>query len=157
MKIGELSRLTSVPTKTIRYYEGTRVLPPAERAPNGYRVYGADAVERLRFIRDAQATGLTLQEIATILELRDHGESTCQHVMHLLEHHLDQLDARIAALQGTRRDLIAITQRARGLDPSECTNPNRCQTISRPSEPRPGPRALASGLHDAPSMHAHRH
>lgn len=130
MRIGELSTRTSVPTKTIRYYEEVGVLPPAERSPNGYRVYGTDAVERLDFIKDAQATGLTLDEIATVLRLRGEGQSTCEHVMHLLEHHLEHLDARIEALRATRTRLIDIIVRARALDPAECNDPNRCQTIS---------------------------
>lgn len=83
MQIGELARRVDVSTKTIRYYEDIGVLPQPERAPNGYRDYGEDAVDRLRFIRDAQATGLTLTEIASILDMRNHGLGTCHHVVDL--------------------------------------------------------------------------
>lgn len=137
MRIGELSTRTSVPSKTIRYYEEIGVLPPAERSPNGYRDYGTDAVERLDFIKGAQATGLALNEIATVLRLRGKGQSTCQHVMHLLDHHLEQLDARIEALRATRICLIDIIERAGTLGPADCTDPNRCQTIS-PRQERDG-------------------
>ncbi len=130
MKIGQLARETGVSTKTIRYYETIGVLPEAERSPNGYRSYDADAVERLRFILDAQATGLTLTEIGSVVELREQGASTCGHVTHLLEHHLDDLDRHIESLQRTRTQLVALTTRARGLDPADCTDPNRCQTIA---------------------------
>jgi len=129
MKIGELGGRTGVSAKTIRYYEEIGLLPEPQRAPNGYREYRDDAASRLRFIRDAQATGLTLTEIASILDLRSHGEGTCHHVIDLLERHLDDLDSHIETLLATRDQLAALTERARGLDPEECTDPNRCQTI----------------------------
>ena len=129
MKIGDLARAAGVSTKAIRYYEQIGVLPKPERADNGYRVYAPSALERLTFVKDAQATGLSLDEIAAILGMREQGEATCDHVMHLLEHHLDQLDAKIVALKKTRTTLAAITDHARQLDPRSCLDPNRCQTI----------------------------
>ncbi|MBU1227458.1 MAG: MerR family DNA-binding protein [Actinobacteria bacterium] len=152
MRIGTLSTRTSVPAKTIRYYEEIGVLPPAERSPNGYRAYGTDAIERLDFIKDAQATGLTLDEIATVLRLRGKGESTCEHVVHLLDHHLAHLDARIEALHATRTRLVDIIERAKTLDPAECNDPNRCQTISPRHEGSP---AVAHEPHGAPGAHPH--
>lgn len=130
MKIGELAGLSGVPTKTIRYYEEIGVLPDPARAANGYRAYEQDAVDRLRFVRDARATGLTLTEIASILGLRDQGASTCDHVTGLLEQHLGDLDRHIATLQRTRKQLAALTERAKDLDPADCTDPHRCQTIT---------------------------
>lgn len=129
MKIGDLARAAGVSTKAIRYYEQISVLPKPERADNGYRIYAQSALERLTFVKDAQATGLSLEEIAAILGMREQGEATCAHVMHLLEHHLDQLDAKIVALKKTRTTLAAITDQARQLDPASCLDPNRCQTI----------------------------
>ena len=113
MQIGELARATGVNTKTIRYYEEIGVLPPPERAPNGYRTYDPNAADRIRFIRDAQSTGLTLQEIGAILELREQGASTCHHVLDLLDHHLEDLNTRITALQQTRRELEGMIRKAR--------------------------------------------
>lgn len=152
MQIGQLAEATGVNTKTIRFYEDVGVLPPAERAPNGYRTYHRDAVERLRFIREAQATGLTLEEITSVLELREQGASTCQHVLGLLEHHLRDLDTRIAALQKTRRELETMIERGQALDPAECTDPHRCQTIA----PRTSVTAeTGAELHGAPTPHRH--
>ncbi len=156
MQIGQVATITGVPTKTIRYYEDIGVLPSPERAANGYRDYGSDAVDRLRFIRDAQATGLTLEEISDIFELRHKGEPTCDHVRHLFEDHLAGLDARIDALRRVRRELAAMIERARGLDPSDCTDPNRCQSIAAGSGLR-ARRVAASELHRGPRPHAHHH
>jgi DNA-binding transcriptional MerR regulator len=154
MRIGELARRTGTTAKTIRYYEEIGVLPPPDRAANDYRDYPDEAVDRLAFVRDAQATGLTLTEIASILDLRSQGESTCEHVIDLLERHLTALDRHIQTLRQTRKKLTALTDRARSLDPSECGDPNRCQTLAGAGlelKARGGGRHL----HTPPAGHSH--
>ncbi len=155
MKIGELGRRTGVPTKTIRYYEDIRLLPEPDRAPNGYREYRDDAVARLRFIRDAQGTGLTLMEIASILDLRGHGEGTCHHVIELLDRHLDDLDRYIENLHDTRDQLVALTERAKSLDPEDCTDPNRCQTIAAGTDVGSSAGMHIDHLHATRHLHSH--
>ncbi len=130
MKIGELAAEVGVTPKTVRYYESIGVLPEPEREPSGYRDYDAEAVERLRFVRDAQATGLTLAEISSVLELKDAGSRSCHHTTALLERHLNELDQQIDRLQEARAELVRLANRAQGLDPSACTDPNRCQVIT---------------------------
>lgn len=130
MKIGELADAVDVTAKTIRYYESIGLLPEPARTPSGYRDYDDAAGERLRFIRDAQATGLTLAEIQSVLELKDAGANSCAHTRSLLERHLEELDGQIERLQSTRREMVALAERAGGLDPTACTDPNRCQVIS---------------------------
>ncbi len=129
MKIGELADQASVSTKTIRYYESIGLLPEPGRTPSGYRDYDADAAERLRFIRDAQATGLSLAEIQSVLELKDSGRNSCAHTRSLLDRHLADLDAQIERLVDARAELLQLADRAGALDPSSCTDPNRCQVI----------------------------
>ncbi len=129
MRIGELAERTGTTTKTIRYYESIDLMPATDRTAAGYRMYDDAAVERLRFIRQAQATGLTLTEIQSILELKEAGATSCQHTHALLEQHLADLDTQIAELQRARADLAALAARAGRLDPSTCTDPNRCQVI----------------------------
>ena len=155
MRIGELAQRTGTTTKTIRYYEDIGLLPEPDRAANDYRDYAEEAVARLHFVRDAQATGLSLTEIASILDLRSQGETTCHHVVNLLDSHLESLDKHITALGQTRRKLADLTQRARSLDPAECVDPSRCQTINttrRHDEPRHDAGRL---LHAAPAAHRH--
>jgi DNA-binding transcriptional MerR regulator len=155
MKIGELGKRTSVPTKTIRYYEDIGLLPEPERAHNGYREYSDDAVLRLRFIRDAQATGLSLTEIASILDLRSAGEGTCHHVVELLELHLEDLDRHIDNLHATRGLLVSLTERAKGLDPEDCTDPNRCQTIATDTDMGASSRVHTGHLRAGHRDHVH--
>ena len=80
MKIGELARKAGCTAETVRYYERTGVLPRAPRKASGYRRYGADAVERLRFIRAAQTLGFTLAEIRELLSLRVQAGASCADV-----------------------------------------------------------------------------
>lgn len=134
MKIGQLADRTGVSTKTIRYYEDLGVLPPPDRAPNGYRKYTPAVAERIAFIQDAQSAGLSLLEIQMILELRDSGESTCGHVIESLESQLAEVDRQMDELQRTRSRLSEIVDRARSLDPQHCKDPNRCQTIPKGSK-----------------------
>lgn len=155
MRIGELARRTGTTTKTIRYYEEIGLLPEPDRDLNDYRDYSDDAVDRLEFIRDAQATGLTLTEIASILDLRRQGEATCHHVVDLLERHMVALDKHIKTLRQTRKKLGELTDRARSLDPADCVDPNRCQTISHLDIEDLTTRHTARHLHEAPASHRH--
>ncbi len=130
MKIGELAERTGTTTKTVRYYESINLLPEPPRTASGYREYDEHAVERLRFVREAQSSGLSLTEIQSILELKEAGATSCAHTHALVRKHLADLDDQIARLQQARVDLAALAERAAELDPAQCTDPNRCQVIS---------------------------
>lgn len=73
MRIGEVADAVGVPTQTIRFYEREGLLPEPRRGPNGYRQYDNATLSTLAFIRNGQAAGLRLDEIATILDLRRNG------------------------------------------------------------------------------------
>ena len=130
MKIGELADRSGVTTQTIRYYEDIGLMPEPHREGNGYRTYEGDSAERLSFIRDAQASGLSLVEIQIILELRDQGESTCGHVVALLQQKVDDIAKQMRDLERASLRLELMIDRAQDLDPTECLDPVRCQTIS---------------------------
>ncbi|WP_291379368.1 heavy metal-responsive transcriptional regulator [Demequina sp.] len=144
MRIGELAQQTGLTTKTIRHYEQIGLMSEPERHTNGYRDYQDDAVERLRFIRDAQAAGLTLAEAGEIIGMKAAGESTCGHTRELLARHLADVDAQIDRLLATRNELRAMAERAAAMDPAHCNDPGRCQVIGASaaqagSRPRPAP------------------
>lgn len=130
MKIGELAARVGTTTKTIRFYESIGLLDEPDRTPSGYRDYGSAAVERLSFVKQAQATGLTLDEIGSILQIKDRGGRSCEHTRTLLANHLDALDERIDELHRARIELRRMFDRAAALDPGDCDDPNRCQVIS---------------------------
>lgn len=155
MRIGELAQRTGTTTKTIRYYEEIGLLPEPDRDINDYRDYSEDAVDRIEFIRDAQATGLTLTEIASILDLRSQGEATCHHVVDLLKRHMAALDKHIKTLRQTRKKLAELTERAGSLDPADCVDPYRCQTISHVEGEDLATQHVGRHLHEAPVGHRH--
>lgn len=134
MKIGELAERSGVSSQTIRYYESIGVLPEPMRMSNGYRAYDDTTIKRLAFIRDAQTSGLELTEIQMILDMRDRGEPTCGHVIGMLEEHLNDVDRQIGDLQRTRERLMGMVSRAKRLDPADCNDPDRCQTIQSERE-----------------------
>ena len=113
MRIGELADTVSVPAKTIRYYEGIGLLPPAARHANGYRSYDASAADRLRFVKAAQAVGFTLAEIREILSLRDAGEEPCGHVLDLVDRRARDIAEQIEALERMGAELRRLSSRAR--------------------------------------------
>ncbi len=130
MRIGELARTAGVSTKTIRYYESIGLLPEPTRTGSGYRAYDEAGAERLAFIRDAQSSGLSLAEIASVLELKGSGATSCQHTRSLLQRHIAEVEEQIERLRETHSTLVAMAERAAALDPSTCTDPNRCQVIT---------------------------
>ena len=131
MRIGELATEIGLTTKTIRYYESIGLMEEPARTSSGYRIYGSGAVERLHFVKEAQATGLSLAEIGSILEIKSEGGQSCSHTRALLEQHLEDLDRQIIRLQVAREELSRLAERAADLDPSDCTDSNRCQVISQ--------------------------
>lgn len=155
MRIGELASRTGTTAKTVRYYEEIGLLPEPDRDFNDYRNYSEDAVDRLAFIRDAQATGLTLTEIASILDLRSQGKATCRHVIDLLERHMAAIDRHIKTLRATQKKLATLTEQAESLDPADCVDPNRCQTITLAAGKDLTTHTAGRHLHEAPGSHYH--
>jgi len=103
LKIGEVAGLSGVSAKAIRFYEAAGVLPPPGRGPNGYRLYAPDAVDMLRFLKQAQGLGLTLAEITEILAIRRGGRPPCGHVYQLLRDKAAELDRKLEDLVMLRR------------------------------------------------------
>ncbi|HEX9867840.1 MAG TPA: MerR family transcriptional regulator [Candidatus Tectomicrobia bacterium] len=75
--IGQLARAAGVPTSTVRYYERIGLLHSDARTAGNYRRYGQETLEYLRFIRAAQRTGFTLEDITALLQLRDVTPDLC--------------------------------------------------------------------------------
>src|SRR6266498_200256 len=117
MRIGEVADRAGVPAKTIRFWEDRRLLPPPARTPAGYRDYGTVVLERIGFIRHAQAAGLTLDAIGQILGIRDGGQPPCAHVTALITQRLAEVEARLAELASAARWSRA---RAAAQDPADC-------------------------------------
>lgn len=115
LTIGQLAARSGVTAKTIRFYEQAGLIPPAERADNGYRAYAEADIERLRFIRAARVLGVSLSDLCELVALRDHGERPCQQVIRLLQARLADVDAQIEGLHALRAEMRALIEAAEQL------------------------------------------
>ncbi len=153
LTIGRLGALADMEPKTLRYYDRVGLVRPRGRTAAGYRIYGEEAVDRLRFIRRAKALGISLADIRRILAVRDEGAAPCQHVLRLVEGNLSRLQAQIAQLERLRTDLRRLRRLLREKIPAAPASAADCpcfrliQHFQRSSTSRPRP--AAQGGHHA--------
>ena len=120
MRIGKAASQAGVTAKTGRFWEDQHLLPHPARTAAGYRDYDPAIVERLAFIRHAQAAGLTLEHIRQVLDIRDGGQPPCVHVAGLIGRRLAEVETRLAELARARDQLAALAVRAAAQDPADC-------------------------------------
>jgi MerR family mercuric resistance operon transcriptional regulator len=137
--IGQLARATGVPTSTIRFYERQELLKPDARTRSNYRAYSARTVERLKFIRAAQATGFNLKDIREMLALTYADDPPCAEVAMLIDHRLQDVKLRLRELKRVSRaltiarkscckggpDWCGEIERLKGRKCTECPPPKR--------------------------------
>ena len=111
MTIGQVAAAVGVAATTLRFYEREGILAPALRSKSGYRLYDESAVERLAFIRSAQAVGFTLEDIRALLQLD--ARVSCKDVQSVIERRLADVNARLADLRRVRGALSDAMQRCR--------------------------------------------
>jgi DNA-binding transcriptional MerR regulator len=105
LRSGALAEAAGVSPDTIRHYEKIGVLPRASRTESGYRVFPANAVERVLVVQRALRIGFTLSELAEVLKARDAGGAPCRRVYQLAQEKLKGIEADIEALKRTGRYL----------------------------------------------------
>lgn len=103
--IGKLAKAAEVPVSTLRYYERASLLKPVRRSAHGYRQYDRLSLERLRFIRAAQAAGFSLDDIKSLLRLRDRNEPPCENVRDLIDCRLGDVERQLADLHHVKQVL----------------------------------------------------
>ena len=116
MTRGELARYGQVNPETIRYYERSGLLPLPARSESNYRLFAPAAVQRIRFIKRAQAVGFSLDEIRALLDLKFTVDATCGDVRGMVDTKISDIDAKIAALQAMRDELSALFEECPGGD-----------------------------------------
>lgn len=111
--IGQLANEAGVKSDTVRFYEKQNLLSKPARTAAGYRVYDEAALKQLRFIKQAQSLGFSLQEIHRILNLRGEGRTTCHCVLGMAEATLRETEAKLQELENFRDGLRKQVQRWR--------------------------------------------
>ncbi len=115
---GRLAKRTGVGIETIRYYERMGLLPAPARSGSGYRRFPADAVDRLRFIRQAKGLGFSLQEIQDLLSLRIDPEASCAEVRRRAEAKIGEIRKRVRGLQRMSAALERLAEACEGRGPT---------------------------------------
>ena len=111
LRIGELARASGYSDTTLRYYDQIGLLRPKARTRAGYRMYAHDAMERLRFVKNAQSLGLSLSDIHTILEITDSGGAPCEHVLSVVDGELARIASQLKRLQALSEELLGLRAR----------------------------------------------
>jgi len=119
LTIGKLAKAVGVNIQTVRYYERRKLLSPMARRPSGYRLYGEDALRRLRFIKNAQTLGFTLHEIAELLNLRVSSVARCGDVQRKAQAKLGQVEAKVRDLRALAHALQALIETCRTGQPTD--------------------------------------
>lgn len=110
--VGEVARATGVGVQTLHYYEREGIIAPPARTAAGYRQYDGATIGRIRFVRKAQALGLSLDEIKEVLALAARGTSPCGRVQAALAQKLADVDRRLEQLQSFREELARLAEHA---------------------------------------------
>lgn len=125
MTIGQVAQAAGVTTHTLRYYQKAGILAPKVRNGAGYRLYDAEALERLQFVRSAQAVGFTLDDIRTLLRLDAGSAKSCQtEVQGLLKQRLAEVNEKMKDLKRVQAAL------GRALDQCQRSN-GECAVIKK--------------------------
>ncbi|KQQ37859.1 MerR family transcriptional regulator [Rhizobium sp. Leaf306] len=120
MNIGEAAQASGVSAKMIRYYEEIGLITPAARTGNNYRTYGGDQVHVLRFIKRARSLGFSLEETQALLKLWQDRSRESAAVKDIATTHIDDLERRIAEMQGMVKTLKHLAHCCGGNDRPDC-------------------------------------
>lgn len=108
LRIGEVAAASGVGVEALRFYERRGLLGRPARTLAGYRAYTAEVLERLAFIKRAQAIGFSLDEIGEILSMRESGQTPCLEVRAAARRKLAELDERLRQMRRYRTELARL-------------------------------------------------
>jgi MerR family transcriptional regulator, mercuric resistance operon regulatory protein len=117
LTIGKLARAANVGVETVRFYQRRALIEEPSKPKHHQRRYSNRTLERLKFIRRAQAAGFTLREIATLLDL---GTNRCADVRSLARSKLIQIDRQLAEFHLIRGRLEELLKECGRTGSREC-------------------------------------
>ncbi|MBY0298729.1 MAG: MerR family DNA-binding protein [Methylobacterium sp.] len=107
LTIGRAAAVAGVSVETIRFYERRGLIEQPPKG-GGFRVYPAELVARIRFIRQAQQIGFSLREVQELLALRATSGADCADVRRQAAQKIEEVDRKIADLRRVRTALEAV-------------------------------------------------
>lgn len=120
MNIGQAAKHSGLSAKMIRYYESIGLLRPAGRSESGYRLYGAQDLHVLAFIKRSRDLGFSLEEVGRLLALWQDRERASADVKALALAHVDELNRKIGELTALRDTLDELVSHCQGNDRPDC-------------------------------------
>ncbi|MGR3292131.1 MAG: Cu(I)-responsive transcriptional regulator [Paracoccaceae bacterium] len=119
MNIGNVSTLSGLPVKTIRYYEDIGLVSPL-RDTNGYRAFREKELHKLAFLGRARSLGFTIEDCRALLALYDDETRASADVKRIANEHLDKIETKIAGLQAMRDTLSHLIDECAGDHRPDC-------------------------------------
>ncbi|MFO2463385.1 Cu(I)-responsive transcriptional regulator [Pseudomonas sp. 15FMM2] len=120
MNIGQAALQSGLSAKMIRYYESINLLKPALRSDSGYRLYGADDLHTLAFIKRSRDLGFSLEEVGKLLQLWQDRQRASADVKALARQHVDELNQKIRELGQLRDTLQELVEDCQGDHRPDC-------------------------------------
>lgn len=111
LTVGKVAKLASVSADTVRFYDKEGLLVPPRKSAAGYRLYGDDTVQRLRFIKHAQDCGFSLADVRELLALRTSQDACCTDVRSVALHKKLLIESKIRSLQALSAALSELIAR----------------------------------------------
>jgi MerR family mercuric resistance operon transcriptional regulator len=111
--IGEASRLSGVNIETIRFYEREGIIAAPDRSSSGRRIYTADQIAILIFVKRCRDLGFPLSDVQIMLALRTAADDQCDEVRLISERHIGDVRRRIADLRRLEKALVALVVECR--------------------------------------------
>jgi DNA-binding transcriptional MerR regulator len=121
MTIGQVAKLSGVGVETIRFYEREGLLNKPKRKESGYRLFEAEVVSRIKFIKRVKQLGFSLREIRELLSLRVDSRVSATEVKKRVDSKIEQIDRRIYDLKKVRNALAQLSRSVRKTSISEHT------------------------------------
>lgn len=130
IQIGKLAKQTGLSIDTIRFYERQGLIKQPRRSEGGFRLFNADDLQKLIFIRRSQLLGFSLGEIRELLVLRDEKTQACRHVRDLLNQKLVAVRAKIEELRRLEDELRnALTKCNREMKKARTSHEEGCPVL----------------------------
>lgn len=120
MNIGEISKQSELPVKTVRYYADIGLVKPSGRTDAGYRTYDSKALRKLIFVRRSRAMGFSVEECRKLLGLYEDQSRASSEVRTIAKQHLTQIDAKLDELRKLQKELSLLVNSCSGDNRPDC-------------------------------------
>jgi Cu(I)-responsive transcriptional regulator len=119
MNISQVSTVTGLPAKTIRYYEDIGLVQP-QRQDNGYRVFAKTDLHKLAFLARARSLGFPIDSCRSLLALYNDQDRASSDVKVIAKNHLAEIDQKIGELTTMRETLSVLVKACAGDNRPDC-------------------------------------